>query len=134
LIRTLSEGGCEVLFVTRAKPRELERHTDLLEAEGRVSCAAGSDGVQRGKPASDIFDGSLCRTGATPEEVAAVGDSIWDIETAKATNVRTVAVLTGGAYSEGELREVGVGAVLRDCAELLDSGFPRWLEGSAGGG
>jgi hypothetical protein len=33
-------------------------------------------------------------------------------------NVRTIAVLTGGACSDGELREVGAVAVLRDCTEL----------------
>ena len=55
----------------------------------------------------------------------AVGDAIWDIESANAAGVRTVAGLTGGAFSEQELREAGAAEVYGDCAALLASGFPE---------
>jgi phosphoglycolate phosphatase-like HAD superfamily hydrolase len=55
----------------------------------------------------------------------AVGDAVWDIEAANGAGIRTVAVLTGGAFGEQELREAGAVEVYRDCAALLDSDFPE---------
>lgn len=125
LLKSLSENGHEVWLVTSATPQELERHTALLETEGRVAGVVNSSDVEHSKPAPDIFEETLRLTGASPEEVVSVGDTIWDVEAASAANVRTVAVLTGGAYSETELREAGAVDVFRSCAELLDSGFPE---------
>jgi phosphoglycolate phosphatase-like HAD superfamily hydrolase len=50
---------------------------------------------------------------------------VWDVEAADRAGIRTVAVLTGGAFSEQELEEAGAVEVYRDCAALLDSGFPE---------
>ena len=125
LIKSLSENGYGVWFVTSASPQELERHMDLLETEGRISGVVNSSDVENSKPAPDVFEEALRRTGASPDEVVSVGDSVWDVEAAKATNVETVAVLTGGAYSEAELREAGAVEVFHDCAELLRSNFPK---------
>ena len=125
LIKSLSENGYEVWFVTSATPRELERHMVLLEAEDRVRGVVNSSDVENSKPAPDIFEEALRRIGATPEEVVSVGDTVWDVEAANAANVKTVAVLTGGAYSEAELREAGAVEVFRTCAELLAAGFPE---------
>lgn len=133
LIRNLSEVGYETLFVTSAKPQELERHIELLEAEGRISDVVLSSDVESGKPAPDVFEEALRRTGAAPEDAVAVGDSIWDVQSAGGAGVRTVAVLSGGTYSEAELREAGALDVVRDCAALLASGFPQGVEGSSTG-
>ena len=62
---------------------------------------------------------------ATPDETVAVGDAVWDVEAADAAGIRTVAVLTGGAFGEEELKEAGAVAVYQDCAALLDSDFPE---------
>jgi HAD superfamily hydrolase (TIGR01509 family) len=125
LITALGEGGYEVWFVTSAKDEELEHHMGELEAEGRISGVVNSSDVENSKPAPDIFELTLERADASPDETVAVGDAIWDIESANAAGVRTVAVLTGGAFSEQELREAGAVEVYRDCAALLESGFPE---------
>jgi phosphoglycolate phosphatase-like HAD superfamily hydrolase len=46
-----------------------------------------------------------------------VGDSTWDCKAAKAANVRSLGVLTGG-FSEQELRDAGAAAVFRTVEEL----------------
>ena len=125
LITALGEGGYEVWFVTSAKDEELEHHMGELEAEGRISGVVNSSDVENSKPAPDIFELTLERADASPDDTVAVGDAIWDIESANAAGVRTVAVLTGGAFSEQELREVGAVEVYGDCAALLASGFPE---------
>ena len=124
LISSLRERGYEVWFVTSAKDEELEHHMQELEAEGRISGVVNSSAVENPKPAPDIFELALQRAGASPDETVAVGDAVWDVEAAAAAGIRTVAVLTGGAFSRQELEEAGAVAVYEDCAELLDSSFP----------
>lgn len=125
LISTLSERSYQVWFVTSAKPEELEHHMQSLEADDKLTGVISSGDVENSKPAPDIFELVLEKAGSAPEEAVAVGDSIWDIEAAKAAGIRTVAVLTGGAFSEAELKEAGAAGVYKDCAALLESGFPE---------
>src|ERR687896_1157946 len=103
LISSLVEGGHAVWFVTSAKDEELEHHMQELEAEGKISGVVNSSDVENPKPAPDIFELTLEKADATPDETVAVGDAIWDIESANAAGIQTVAVLTGGAFSEQEL-------------------------------
>lgn len=126
LISTLAEDGYEVWLVTSAKPEELEKHLEKLEAEDKLAGIVNSSDVERAKPAPDIFELALERADARTNETIAVGDSIWDVEAARAAGVRTVAVLTGGAFGVEELKEAGAIEVYEDCAALLDSGFPDW--------
>ena len=125
LISSLKERGYEVWFVTSAKDEELEHHMQELEAEGTVDGVVNSSAVENSKPAPDIFEETLRRAGATVDETVAVGDAVWDVEAARAAGVRTVAVLTGGAYHKEALEEAGAVAVYEDCAALLDAGFPE---------
>ncbi len=125
LIPALGERGYEVWFVTSAKDEELEHHMGELEAEGKLSGVVNSSDVENAKPAPDIFELTLERAGASPDETVAVGDAVWDIESASAAGIRTVAVLTGGTFSEEELKEAGAVEVYEDCAALLESGFPE---------
>ena len=56
-----------------------------------------------------------------------VGDTPWDVEAARRSDVPTIAVLTGG-FSEAELREAGAVAVFRSIAELRSGAArPLWV-------
>jgi HAD superfamily hydrolase (TIGR01509 family) len=125
LIPSLLERGYEVWFVTSAKDEELEHHMGELEVEDNISGVVNSSAVENSKPAPDIFELALEKAGASADETVAVGDAVWDIEAADGAGIRTVAVLTGGAFSEQELREAGAVEVYRDCAALLESDFPE---------
>ena len=125
LISTLKERGYEVWFVTSATDEELEHHMQELEVEGNIDGVVNSSAVEHPKPAPDIFEEALERAGASPEETVAVGDAVWDVESAKGAGIRTVAVLSGGAFHEAELTEAGAAAVYEDCAALLDTDFPE---------
>ena len=128
LVTSLVERGYEVWLATSAEPEELEHHMNELGAEYNIAGIVSSDEAEDSKPAPDIFGLALERAGAAPEEAVAVGDSIWDIEAAKEAGVRVAAVMTGGAFSRGELEEAGAYAVYEDCHELLEAGFPEQLE------
>ena len=124
LISSLLDAGHAVWFVTSAKDEELEHHMRELEAEGRIHGVVSSSAVENAKPAPDIFEEALRRTGASAEDTVAVGDAIWDVESAKGAGIRTVAVLSGGAFGQQELEEAGAAEVHKDCAALLETGFP----------
>ena len=127
LIASLAERGYEVWLVTSAKPDELEQYLDQLETEGKLTGIVSSSEVEKYKPAPDIFELALERAGSSPEETVTVGDAVWDVEPANGVGIRSVAVLSGGAFSEEELEEAGAVAVYNGCAEILDSGFPENL-------
>ncbi|MBA2345450.1 MAG: HAD family hydrolase [Rubrobacter sp.] len=126
LIASLSGNGFQVWLVTSAKPEELEKHLEKLEAEEKLAGIVNSSDVEQAKPAPDVFELALERAGIQANEAIAVGDSVWDVEAAKVAGVRTVAVLTGGAFGAEELKEAGAIEVYEDCAALVDSGFPDW--------
>ena len=125
LISSLKERGYGVWFVTSAKDEELEHHMQELEAEGEIDGVVNSSAVENPKPAPDIFEETLRRAGATADETVAVGDALWDVEAAREVGIRTVAVLSGGAFHEEDLAEAGAVAVYEDCAALLDTNFPE---------
>ena len=125
LISSLLERGYDVWFVTSAEDQELEHHMQFLEAEGRISGVVNSSDVENPKPAPNIFEEALRRAGSSPDETISVGDSIWDVQAANEAGVRTVGVLSGGAYDEEALRAAGAVAVYENCAALLDSSFPE---------
>jgi HAD superfamily hydrolase (TIGR01509 family) len=125
LISSLLDRGYDVWFVTSAEDQELAHHMELLEAEGKISGVVNSSDVENPKPAPDIFEEALRRAGSSPDETISVGDSIWDVEAANEAGVRTVGVLSGGAYDEEALRVAGAVAVYENCAALLDSSFPE---------
>ena len=58
------------------------------------------------------------RCGVDARHTLAVGDSIWDIQAARAAGIGCVTVETGG-FSRHELSEAGSLQVYRDVAELL---------------
>ena len=125
LIASLAERGYDVWFVTSAKPEELEHYMGLLETEGKLKGVVNSSDVEESKPAPDIFEEALRRAGVSADETVAVGDSIWDVQAANAASIRTVGVLSGGAYDEEDLKEAGAEAVYEDCAALLETEFPE---------
>ncbi len=128
LIKTLSLQGMEIWLATSAKSEELEHHVQALEAKDKLAGLVSSADVDNAKPAPDIFQQTLERAGRSPQESIVVGDTIWDIQSAKGCGLQTVAVMTGGAFSRQELQEAGAVAVYKDCADLLESGFPNAIE------
>ena len=125
LIASLNERGYGVWLVTSGTPEQVEHHQEVLETEGMLSGVIKASDVERAKPAPDVFELLLEQAGVAAEEVVAIGDSIWDVQAAAAAGIRTVAVLTGGAYDEAALKAVGAVAVYDDCAALLGTDFPE---------
>ena len=115
LIEDLKQRGHTVVLASSAKPQEVEHYLDLLDARDLADDWTHSGDVEETKPAPDLVRTALDKVGGG--DAVMVGDTPWDVKAAAATDVPTVAVLTGG-FSEAELRDAGAIAVFRDIEEL----------------
>ncbi len=115
LLRELREDGFETILASSAKAEEVERYLDLLDARDLVAGWTTSADVERTKPHPDLVQVALEKGAGAPAVM--VGDSTWDVKAARAADVPTLAVLTGG-FSEAELREAGAAEVFRSIGEL----------------
>ena len=125
LIASLAERGYALWVATSASPADLRGVIERLEIEGRVAGIVSSKDVEEAKPEPDLFQLVLRQAGAEPGETIVLGDTIWDVEAAARAGLRTVAVLTGGAYCRDELLAAGAVAVFANCVDVLESGFPE---------
>jgi HAD superfamily hydrolase (TIGR01549 family) len=120
LVAALKERDLVVVLASSASERDLDFFLDELDVRGLVDGWTSKDDVERSKPHPDVVRAAMAKAGA--DDAVMLGDSRWDIESAAAAGVPTVAVITGG-WSEQELRDHGAVAVyesLLDLRERLD--------------
>jgi HAD superfamily hydrolase (TIGR01509 family) len=126
LLEALRADRHQLWMATSAKPEEIEDRLDKLGVKQEILDGIVSSGdVERSKPAPDIFVEACKRAHCKPEQAIVIGDTVWDMQAARAAGTRAVAVLSGGAFSKEELRAAGALAVYEDCAEMVAKNFPR---------
>lgn len=115
----LEQHGYAMALATSAKPDELEHYIRLLGLGDRLAATVSKGDVQETKPAPEIFAVACEKLGLDPSRGIAVGDSVWDAESAGRVGLRLVGVCTGG-FDDDELLEAGAAAVYKDLPQLLD--------------
>lgn len=75
------------------------------------------------KPAPDLLSVSMQQHGLDPSRTVAVGDTVWDVQSAHDAGVRLVAFTTGG-IARCQLSEAGADEIWTGPADLLD----HWSE------
>lgn len=118
LLTEISRRGAKVVLATSARPDHIEHLTDLIGAEDSIDEVVHSGDVEESKPSPDIFKSALQKGGLEASETLAVGDSVWDVESAGKCGVKCIGLLTGG-ISRAELTGAGAIAVYDDPADLL---------------
>ena len=98
---------------------DLEWMQPAIGAGDAVAGATTSADVDEGKPAPDLLTVAVEQHGLDPARTVVVGDTVWDVEAARAAGLPCIG-LTCGGISEAELREAGAVAVCADPADLLD--------------
>ena len=73
--------------------------------------------VDKSKPAPDLFHAAMRAGMIEPARALAVGDSVWDLQAARAAGLGCVGVETGG-FSQHELAEAGALHVYQDVREI----------------
>ncbi|MGH2841067.1 MAG: HAD family hydrolase [Solirubrobacteraceae bacterium] len=117
LIEDLKSRGGKVVLASSAKAEDLFHYLDLLDARELADGWTDADSVQRTKPAPDLVQAALDLVGGG--DAVMVGDSTWDVEAAKALDVPTIAVRTGG-FGIDELKKAGAVAVYESIGELRE--------------
>jgi HAD superfamily hydrolase (TIGR01509 family) len=117
LIEDLKARGCSVVLASSAKSEDVARYLDLLDARELADGWTDSGSVERTKPAPDLVEAALALVGGGPGVM--IGDSTWDVEAAKAVDVPTICVRTGG-FGADELRDAGAGGVFDSITDLRE--------------
>jgi HAD superfamily hydrolase (TIGR01509 family) len=117
LIVALKERGTRVVLASSSPEDEIERYVDLLDAREVVDAWTTKDDVDATKPAPDLVLAALEKAGT--RDAVMVGDTPWDIESARKAGIETVCVITGG-WSGQELRDAGAVAVFESAEELCE--------------
>ncbi len=119
LLRTLHGRGVGVVLATSSPCDELEVLREVLDADEAIDGQTTADDVEDSKPAPEVFLTAMRSFSIDPSRALAVGDSVWDVQAARAAGIGCVTVETGG-FSQHELGEAGAIRVYRDVQEILD--------------
>ena len=106
-------------MATSSPADELSVLREVLDVDDAIDGQTTADDVEDSKPAPAVFLTAMRTFAIDPSRVLAVGDSVWDIQAARAAGVGCMAVETGG-FSRHELREAGALHVYRDVQQILD--------------
>ena len=119
LVCKLHGNGLAVVLATSAPADELAVLLEQLAVNDAIDAQTTADDIADSKPAPEVFLEAMKCGSIDPERALAIGDSVWDIQAARAAGIGCLAVETGG-FSQHELSEAGALHVYRDVQELLD--------------
>jgi HAD superfamily hydrolase (TIGR01509 family) len=117
LLVACTELGLTVVLATSGTKDDLEWMLPAIDApDGVLAGVTTSADVGAGKPHPDLLEVALRDHGLDRARTVAVGDTVWDVESARSAHLPCVALLSGG-IGVGELG--GAEAVYDDPAALL---------------
>jgi HAD superfamily hydrolase (TIGR01549 family) len=114
LLRELRRHDYRIVLASSAKPEEVERYVEMLDARDLADGWTTADDVESTKPSAELVEAAL-EIGSEPAVM--VGDTVWDVIAARKAGVPCLAVLTGG-ISALELRAAGAVSVYRSVSDL----------------
>lgn len=117
LLAAVHRAGVATVLATSSPSREVDALVEVLAPGDALDAVTTKSDVASSKPAPELFVKAMAQAGLDPRLVLAVGDSVWDVEAARAAGIGCVAVESGG-FSRHELSEAGALQVYRDVAEL----------------
>ena len=118
LLERAHQAGLAVVIASSAPGDELQAMLDIIGGAGAVDATTSADDVTASKPQPDVFRAALAAGKIDPHRCVVVGDSIWDVQAARAAGLACIGVESGG-FSAHELREEGALYVYRDVSEIL---------------
>jgi HAD superfamily hydrolase (TIGR01509 family) len=119
LLRRLHDTGLIVVLATSAPDDELQLLRKILDADDAIDAQTTADDIDDSKPSPQVFLTAMKASSIDPTRALAVGDSVWDVQAARAAGIGCITVESGG-FSQHELSEAGSHHVYRDVKEILD--------------
>lgn len=87
LLRSLAGEGWTIVLVTSAGGAELDALRAAVDADDAIAATASADDVDEGKPAAEPVAHALDLVGANARDSVLVGDSVWDMQSARRAGV-----------------------------------------------
>jgi HAD superfamily hydrolase (TIGR01509 family) len=116
LVERLRTEGRRLVVATSASSDDLGPLLEQVGLDDILTQATNSDDAESSKPAPDIVEAALAKTGEAAAHVVMIGDTPYDVEAARRAGIRVIAVECGG-WNADEL--AGAGEVWADPADLL---------------
>ena len=116
LLRALDDGGLRWAIATSSRPEQVDASIKALRLPRRPTVLDGSR-VEHAKPAPDLLLYAARELGVDPSRTWYVGDSIWDMQAARAAGMPAIGVTTGSA-SAGELEGSGASLTVDNLMQL----------------
>ena len=116
LLAMLHKSGWQLAVATGKSDRGLQ---SVLAAHGLTDLFVSLQTADRhpSKPHPAMLEAALFEAGATPNQAVMIGDTTFDIDMARAANVRAVGV-AWGYHEPDELTHAGAESVAQEVAEL----------------
>ncbi|MEJ5945971.1 HAD family hydrolase [Pseudokineococcus basanitobsidens] len=119
LIAELSGRGLAVVLATSGDAGDLDWMLPAIGAREELQGVLTSADVDAAKPAPDIFGRAAEANDLQPSRCVAVGDTVWDVESAGSAAIPCIGLTCGGS-SRDELLQAGAAAVYATPADLLE--------------
>lgn len=116
LLTRMHAQGLKLVVATSAKPDEADILLQTTGALDLIDVIATTEDAESSKPAPDILQAALKKSGLAAESVVMLGDTPYDVEAAGKANVRILGVRCGG-WAAPDLQ--GAETVYDDPADLL---------------
>ena len=104
MVEAMRIRGLTVVIASSGEQEVTERLLSLVGAAESLHGWVAGDQVGDSKPAPDLLDAALEKSPGS--EAVVVGDTVWDVESARRSSLPCVGLLTGGV-SEAELLDAG---------------------------
>ena len=118
LVHAIHSLGLSAVLATSSPADELNAVMSLLSITDVLDGRTTADDVEQAKPSPEVFCTAMESSGLDPSRTLAIGDSVWDVESARSAGIACIAVESGG-FSRHELSEAGALLVFRDVQEVL---------------
>ena len=122
LIRELKNRGFRLAVFTNKNGKHTRNIIHSLGLREAFSLILGAGDTEFRKPQPELSSYALNQLGCMPDEALLIGDSPFDIESAKCVGMRSYCVATG-SHSREELADANADAVFDGLPELIDSVF-----------
>lgn len=124
LIRRCRDAGFTVVLATSGQKSDLDWMLPAIGVEeDTIDGATTSGDVEKSKPAPDLLGKAMEQHDLDPARTVAIGDTVWDVQSAHDAGVRIIA-LTCGGIPECELAGAGADEIFASPSDLLE----RWKQ------
>jgi len=121
LVQLLHAKGKDAILASSAEKAEVAHYVELLKLSSVLKGTVSKDDVASSKPAGDIFAAALANVfPMAASETLAIGDTPYDVESALRSEVKTIALRSGG-FSGQVLAEARAAYIYASVKELFDN-------------